>query len=59
MKPTISIFNDVIGPIIRGPSSSHTAAGWRVANIAMQLLNGELSSADITFDKTGQWATNY
>jgi L-serine dehydratase len=59
MKPSISIFNDVIGPIMRGPSSSHTAAGWRVANVAMQLLKGELSSALIVFDKDGQWATNY
>ncbi len=59
MKPTISIFNDVIGPIMRGPSSSHTAAGWRVANMAMQLLEGYLLSAHISFDRNGQWATNY
>ena len=59
MKPTISIFNDVIGPIMRGPSSSHTAAGWRVANMALQILNDELASAHIEFDRDGQWATNY
>lgn len=54
-----SIFNDVIGPVMRGPSSSHTAAGWRVANMAVQILNDELSTAYIEFDKDGQWATNY
>ena len=59
MKPTISIFNDVIGPVMRGPSSSHTAAGWRVANMALQVLNDELASAHIEFDRNGQWATNY
>ncbi len=59
MKPLASIFNDVIGPIMRGPSSSHTAASWRVANMALQMLNDSLSSAQIAFDKQGQWATNY
>ncbi len=59
MKNQASIFNDVIGPIMRGPSSSHTAAGWRVANMAVQILNEELASALIEFDKDGQWATNY
>lgn len=54
-----SIFNDVIGPVMRGPSSSHTAAGWRVANMALQILGEPLQSAVIEFDKDGQWATNY
>ena len=54
-----SIFNDVIGPIMRGPSSSHTAGSWRVAKIAVQLLNKPLSEALISFDKDGAWVTNY
>ena len=54
-----SIFNDVIGPIMRGPSSSHTAASWRVAKMAVQLLNDPLSTALIEFDKAGAWVTNY
>lgn len=54
-----SIFNDVIGPIMRGPSSSHTAASWRVGKMAVQLLNSSLSSALIAFDKDGAWVTNY
>ncbi len=54
-----SIFNDVIGPIMRGPSSSHTAASWRVGKMAVQMLNEPLASAIIEFDKDGAWTTNY
>jgi L-serine dehydratase len=59
MKNFPSIFNDVIGPIMRGPSSSHTAASWRVAKMAVQLLKAPLSKAVIEFDKDGAWVTNY
>lgn len=59
MKQLPSIFNDVIGPVMRGPSSSHTAASWRVAMMAVQLINGELKKALIEFDKEGAWVTNY
>ena len=44
---------------MRGPSSSHTAASWRVAKMAVQLLNAPLSKAIIEFDKDGAWVTNY
>ncbi|MCU0377830.1 MAG: L-serine ammonia-lyase, iron-sulfur-dependent, subunit alpha [Bacteroidales bacterium] len=57
MKP--SIFNDVLGPVMRGPSSSHTAASWRIGRIAVQILGEELSHALIEFDKRGAWASNY
>ena len=53
------IFNDVIGPIMRGPSSSHTAASWRAAKICMNILNEPLKKAVIDFDKDGAWAPNY
>jgi D-tyrosyl-tRNA(Tyr) deacylase len=33
-----SIFNDVIGPVMRGPSSSHSAASVRIGRIARGLL---------------------
>ena len=59
MKNQASIFNDVIGPIMRGPSSSHTAASWRVARLAVQILKDDLATAAIAFDPDGQWATNY
>ncbi len=54
-----SIFNDVIGPVMRGPSSSHTAASWRVGKMAIQMLNHPLAEALIALDKNGAWATNY
>ena len=54
-----SIFNDVIGPVMRGPSSSHTAASWRIAKVCMQLLNDKLAEALIEFDRKGAWASNY
>ena len=54
-----SIFNDVIGPVMRGPSSSHTAASWRIATICLEMLQEPLKSAVIDFDKNGAWAPNY
>lgn len=59
MQNLPSIFNDVIGPIMRGPSSSHTAAAWRAGKMAIQILNDDLGHALIEFDKDGAWVTNY
>jgi len=59
MKKLPGIFNDVIGPVMRGPSSSHTAASWRIARIAVQVLKEPLQKALIEFDKDGAWAPNY
>jgi L-serine dehydratase len=59
MNKNPGIFNDVIGPVMRGPSSSHTAASWRAAKICMDILNEPLNTALIDFDKDGAWAPNY
>jgi len=59
MKKLPGIFNDVIGPVMRGPSSSHTAAAWRIAGIALDILNEPLKQALIEFDSNGAWAPNY
>jgi len=59
MKKSPSIFNDVIGPIMRGPSSSHTAASWRIAKMCLEMLQEPLKRAVIDFDKNGAWAPNY
>lgn len=53
------IFNDVIGPVMRGPSSSHTAASWRIAKIGLDVLNEPLKKAIVDFDRNGAWAPNY
>ncbi len=59
MKKLPGIFNDVIGPVMRGPSSSHTAASWRIARTALDILNQPLEKALIEFDRDGAWAPNY
>ena len=59
MKNLPSIFNDVIGPVMRGPSSSHTAASWRIARTGLDILTEPLEKAVIQFDRDGAWAPNY
>lgn len=59
MEKLPGIFNDVIGPVMRGPSSSHTAASWRIARMAMDILNDPLKRALVEFDRDGAWAPNY
>lgn len=44
---------------MRGPSSSHTAASWRIGKLCLELLNSPLKQATIEFDQVGAWATNY
>ena len=62
MKQThefVSIFNDVIGPVMRGPSSSHTAGAYRIAKIACSLFGATPESVRCTFDPTGSYAPTY
>jgi L-serine dehydratase len=54
-----SIFNDVIGPVMRGPSSSHTAASWRIARTCLDILKEPLKKAIIDFDTNSIWSLNY
>jgi L-serine dehydratase len=54
-----SIFNNVIGPVMRGPSSSHTAAAVRIGNIARDLMAGKLSEVLVEFDSKGSLATTH
>ena len=56
---TPSIFNDVIGPIMRGPSSSHCAAAVRIGRISRDLMSGEFDSVLIEFDSNGSLATTH
>ncbi len=48
MSERSSIF-DMIGPVMIGPSSSHTAAVVRIGRVARQLLEEEVQEAVITF----------
>jgi len=54
-----SIFNDVIGPVMRGPSSSHTAASHRIGTVFRQLCPPENSKIVVEFHKGGSLATTY
>jgi len=55
----ISIFNDVLGPVMRGPSSSHTAGGYRIARLVRDFLSEEPTSVQCTFDPSGSYAPTY
>lgn len=55
----LSILNHVIGPVIRGPSSSHTGASYFIGKLARELLLDELQEAIVTFDERGSYAKVY
>lgn len=59
MTLPISILNDVIGPIMIGPSSSHTAGTVRIGQMARYLLNDVPKKAEISFDPNGSLAYTY
>ncbi len=54
-----SIFNDVIGPVMRGPSSSHCAASLRIARICRDLMDDNIQDILIEFDPEGSLATTH
>jgi len=54
-----SIFNDVIGPVMRGPSSSHCAAAVRIGLMVRDLMDGEIEDVFIQFDPDGSLATTH
>lgn len=55
----ISILNDVIGPVMRGPSSSHSAAGLRIGRIARDLMNKNIEKVLIEYDPNGALKTTH
>jgi L-serine dehydratase len=54
-----SILNHVLGPIMRGPSSSHTAGAHHIARLLRDLLGEEPVQARIRFDPSGSYAHTY
>ncbi len=54
-----SIFNDVVGPVMRGPSSSHCAAALRIGLLARDLMNGIIEQVLVEFDTAGSLATTH
>jgi L-serine dehydratase len=51
-----SIFNDVIGPVMRGPSSSHCAAALRIGRLARGLMGGRIERVLLELDSRGSLA---
>jgi L-serine dehydratase len=54
-----SIFNDVIGPVMRGPSSSHCAASLRIGRLARDLMDARIDEVLIEFDPKGSLASTH
>jgi len=55
----VSIFNDVIGPVMRGASSSHCAAALRIGRIARDLMPGQIDRVLVEFDNAGSLPTTH
>lgn len=54
----VSIFNDVLGPVMTGPSSSHTAGPGRIGSFVHHLMP-EFDSIKIVFPRQGSYAGVY
>lgn len=54
-----SIFNHVLGPVMRGPSSSHTAASFHIGRIARSMLGERPAEVEFAFDPSGSYAEVY
>ncbi|MGE0000957.1 MAG: L-serine ammonia-lyase, iron-sulfur-dependent, subunit alpha [Fimbriimonadaceae bacterium] len=55
----VSIFNDVVGPVMRGASSSHCAAALRIGRLARDLMGGTVDSVLVEFDRAGALPTTH
>ncbi|MDF1573978.1 MAG: L-serine ammonia-lyase, iron-sulfur-dependent, subunit alpha [Bacteroidales bacterium] len=54
-----SIFNDVVGPVMRGPSSSHSAAALRIGRICRELMQGDPGRVIVSYDARDALATTH
>lgn len=54
-----SIFNDVVGPVMRGPSSSHSAAALRIGRMCRDLMGGTPDGVVVTYDRNDALATTH
>lgn len=59
MRQPASIFNDVIGPVMIGPSSSHTAASVRIGHIIRSMMQGQIHKVHFEFSTQGSLANTY
>jgi len=54
-----SIFNDVLGPVMRGPSSSHSAAALRIGRLSRALMGNRLNHVAVDYDPSGSLVTTH
>ena len=54
-----AIFNDVLGPVMRGPSSSHAAGGARIGDLIRQASEGDPAEVTVLFDPNGSLAESH
>ena len=54
-----SIFNDVLGPVMRGPSSSHSAAACRIGLLSRQLMHEQITAIVVDYDHNGSLVTTH
>lgn len=59
MENLPSIFNDVIGPVMRGPSSSHCAASQRIGKLCRDLMDENITDILVEFDPKGSLADTH
>jgi L-serine dehydratase len=55
----LGIFNHVLGPVMRGPSSSHTAGAYHIAVLARGLAGEPPKRVTIAFDPHGSYVRTY
>lgn len=54
-----SIFNDVVGPVMRGPSSSHSAAALRIGRLCRDLAGGKARKVVVSYSQNDALATTH
>ena len=54
-KLPCSIFNDVLGPVMRGPSSSHVAGAARIASMIRQSLDAPVKKRLLILMSMVRW----
>src|SRR3954451_7234497 len=55
----VSIFNDVIRPVMRGASRSHCAAALRIGGVARDLMDANITAVLVEFDRGGSLPTTH
>jgi len=58
-SPPPSIFNHVLGPVMRGPSSSHSAAANRIGRLAKDLVGAPIKKVVVRYDPNGSLVTTH